>query len=272
MAAPPGRQGGASAAGGTRRARLARDELRSLLLEAGREILYEEGIDTGSTNLTFKRVFDHIEERTGLQLTNASVIRRVWENQADFQADVLVVIAQDEGRPEVDLTLQAVISVLDGADLSTVESRMAAMQQLCRIGGAASSDAVADSANWPLWISVLAIATTTSNPTQRSRVRAALMDGYGTVTKFWEETYGGLMEFLGLRVRRPWTIRQFTIAVTAFSEGYSLRQHVEGDLERFMRPTGPGGEDQEWTLFATGLEALVLQFFEPDPTFVPPAT
>jgi len=38
------------------------------------------------------------------------------------------------------------------------------------------------------------------------------------------------------------------------------------------RPTGPEGEEQEWTLFAAGLEAIVLQFFEPDPAFsLPPA-
>jgi len=34
-----------------------------------------------------------------------------------------------------------------------------------------------------------------------------------------------------------------------------------------IRPTGPNGEDQEWSLFAFGLEALVHQFLEPDPDF-----
>jgi hypothetical protein len=239
------------------------------MLEAGRGILEDEGIETGSNNLTFKRVFDRVQATTGVQLTNASVIRRVWENQADFQADVLVTVAQDEGRPEIEHTVAAVVSVLGDTDLSTLESRLRTVRELCRVGGAASSDAIGNSPNWSLWISVLAIATTARNPAQLQRVRAGLLDGYETVTKFWSETYGGLMEFLGLRIRQPWTLRQFTVAVTAYSEGYSLRQHVEGDMERFLRPTGPDGEDQEWTLFAAGLEALVMQFFEPDPAFVP---
>ena len=228
------------------------------------------GIETGSNNLTFKRVFERVERTSGLQLTNASVIRRVWENQADFQADVLVAVAQDEGRPEIDLTLRAVVPLLDGVDLSSVESRLAGMRELCRVGGAASSDAVGESPNWSLWISVMAIGTT-SRREQRLRVRAALLDGYGSVTKFWEEVYGGLLEFLGLRPRPPWTVHDFTVAVTALGEGYSLRQHVEDGLGRCFRPTGTRGEDQEWTMFAVGLEALAMQYFEPDPGFVPPA-
>ena len=33
-----------------------------------------------------------MEAKTGLRITNASVIKRIWENQADFQADVFVTI------------------------------------------------------------------------------------------------------------------------------------------------------------------------------------
>jgi hypothetical protein len=252
-----------------RRERLSRDELRHLMLEAGQEIVQEEGVETGASNLTFKRVFEHVEKDTGVQLTNASVIRRVWENQADFQADLLAAIARDHERPEIDQTLRAVVEVVDSFDLSTVESRLSAMRELCRVGGAASSETLQTSRNWPLWISVVALATTGSPPEHQSRVRDSLMEGYASVTKFWEENYGGFMDLLGLRFRAPWTMRQYTVAITALSEGYALRQHIEGRLESFTRPTGPDGALQEWTLFAAAMEALVLQFMEPDPEFVP---
>jgi hypothetical protein len=48
-----------------------------------------------------------------------------------------------------------------------------------------------------------------------------------------------------------------------------MRQRVDQQLEGILRPTGPKGEDQEWTLFAIGLEALMQQFFEPDPDWNP---
>src|ERR1035441_8409306 len=75
-----------------RQTKQTREELRAALLEAGREILLEEGLEPGSSNLTFKRAFDRVEKKTGLRLTNASVIRRVWEDQADYQAQALVAL------------------------------------------------------------------------------------------------------------------------------------------------------------------------------------
>src|ERR1700683_1413363 len=140
--------------------KLSREELRATLLAAGQEILHEEGLETGSSNLTFKRVFERVEEQSGLRLTNASVIRRVWENQADFQADVLAAIAYDEGRPEIDLTTSAVVALFEGVALSTPESRARTLSEMCRLGGEASSEAIASSSNWSLWISVVAMATT----------------------------------------------------------------------------------------------------------------
>jgi hypothetical protein len=95
-----------------------------------------------------------------------------------------------------------------------------------------------------------------------------LQEGFEVVLEFWEKLLGRVMQVLRLRLRQPWTVRQFTMAVTAFSEGCSLRQRIDGDAEGIVRPTGPNGEDQEWTLFGAGLEALVHQFYEPDPDHV----
>lgn len=255
-----------------RRAQLTRGELRATLLEAGREILLEEGLDTDSTNLTFKRVFDRVENQTGVRITNASVIRRVWENQADFQTDVLVAIAHDEERPETERTLQALLDLFRSLDLSTPEARDYALGQVCRVGGEASNTAIADSNSFSLWISVMAMAMTTATavPDERRRIQDALRSAYGTVDNFWGEAYAGLAALLGLRIRQPWTSANFVMAVTALNEGFSLRQRVNGHIEWVTRPTGPHGEEQEWTLFAVGLEALARQFFEIDPNFKPP--
>jgi AcrR family transcriptional regulator len=249
-----------------RQAKQTREELRATLLEAGREILLEEGLEAGSSNLTFKRVFERVERKTGLRVTNASVIKRVWENQADFQADVLVAIAHDEARPEAQLTMQSVESVLGTIDVSTPESRARSLQEVCRVGGWASTTAIGDSENFSLWISVMAMATTRPLPDERRRIRAALLEGYEAVSKFWEEIFAGLAELLHVRLRQPWTMRQFVVAVTALNEGCSLRQRMSGHIDLIDRPTGPNGEDQEWTIFGAGLEALVNQFFEPDPS------
>jgi hypothetical protein len=111
----------------------------------------------------------------------------------------------------------------------------------------------------------VALATTSSPSDRRNRVRCALQDGYTTITEFWEQSTGTFMGHLGLRFRAPWTMRQYTIATTALSEGYALRQHIDGRMEPFMLPTGPDAEPQEWTVFGLAMEALIVQCFEPDP-------
>ncbi len=254
--------------GESRQPKRSREELHALLIDAGRSILREEGFGTTSGNLTFKKVYERVERDAGVRLTNASVIRRVWENQAEFQADVLVAIAQDEDRPEIERTIAALSAVFDGLDFSTVESRARAMHEVCRIGAAANGEALLDSPSWSLWINVWAMATAGNSPAQQQRIRPVLREGYNSVNKLWEETYGALAALLGLRVRRPLTIRQFTVAVGALSEGCSMRSRIEGQMEAVFRPTGPDGADQEWTVFAIGLVALVQEFFEPDPDHV----
>ena len=254
-----------------RKARLSREDLRSMLLQEGREVLFEEGFGTGSGNLTFKRVFDRLEKTRGVHLTNASVINRVWKNLIDYQADVLVSIAQDEERPEANGTVQAIVALLTDLDVSTPEARNRAVQAVCRIGGDANSIAIASSVAWPLWIRIAAIATEgPEEEDEGQRLRAALMDGYQYVYSFWSENFSSLMRVFGFRVREPWTLAHFTMAVTAYSEGCSLRQQISGHIEVMTRPTGSDGEDEDWTLFAAGLEGLVNHFLEPDPEFTPP--
>ncbi len=259
-----------------RQTRLPREQLRALMLQTGRDLLTEEGLGTGVDTLSFKRIFGRILDDTGVRLSNASVIRRVWENQADYQADVLALVAADDGLGEYERTFEALAPLFDAIDLTTPASRDRSLVEVCRVGGAANIFALLESPNWSLWIAVWALATA-DNPgaddaqaRYQERIREALVTGYDKVTELWEDAYRALAALLGLRVREPLTIRQFTVAIGALAEGCALRQRVDGQMEGILRPTGPNGEDQEWTLFGMGLEALQRLFFEPDPDWSPP--
>ena len=198
-----------------RRPRHSREEIRVLLLETGRSILREEGPGSGAEVVTFKKVLERLEEEIGIRLTNASVIRRVWENQAEFQADLLVTIALEENQEEIDLTVGAVVPILSDADLTTVESRHAVMRELCRVGGAANLQAMRLSDNWPLWISVWGIARTAQPVEEREKIRAALLAGYDAFNDRIEDAYLAITALLGFRLTRgspcvnspsPWTV------------------------------------------------------------------
>jgi len=245
------------------RERRTRDDLRRTLLEEGRAILADEGLETESSNLTFKRVFDRVQQRTGDRITNASVIRRVWENQAEFQTDVLVAIAQDDARPEIGSTVEAIAGALAGLDLSTASARARALSEVCRVGGNAHAAAIDESTSWTLWINVIALANSSTDVEQRQRIRVALDEGYRSTTAFWNETLGALVDLLGHRVRPPFDLALFVAAVNALTEGSTLRQRTAGQIVSVMRPTGPGGEERQWSLYAIALEALAHQFLEP---------
>lgn len=244
--------------------RRSRTELRDLLLRAGTDLLLQEGLASGAEHLTFKRVLDKLASE-GIRITNASIIGRVWDSQADFQTDVLVSVAEDTVA-ELDTTVQALAEVLKEVDVSTLEHRWEAVRELCRRGGAANLDAMVTSRIWPLWIGAWSVVTSGPRSDSSKQIEQALLRSYDEVTRAHERLYTSLIELCGFRLRQPYTVRQITVAVSALAEGCALRDRVDTDsVRRINRASGPGGSEQEWTLFSVGIEALAHQFLEPDP-------
>ena len=75
--------------------------------------------------------------------------------------------------------------------------------------------------------------------------------------------YDEIAKVYGARIREPYTMKEFATCAFALNQGIASKV-TEGFRRRdITRPTGRNGEDEDWTLFAVGLEALVDQFFEP---------
>jgi hypothetical protein len=243
-----------------------REDLRRDLLRIGVSVLSEEGLRA----LTFKRVFERYEQQTGDRLTNASIIRRVWENQADFRADVLVEVALEENEQEVGRTASAIVPALDQLDLSTPETRQWTLREFCRLGGAANVAYMRESTNWTLWTRIWSLAASGEPIQYRQRIEQALVAGYDAFNEQIEEVYRATARLLGFRLRAPLTFRQFTVAVGTMGQGCGLRDRVDSrGMDGIMLPTGPNGEDQEWTLFGIAFDGVVRQFFEIDPDWQP---
>ena len=240
-------------------------------MTAGLAILHEEGLGIAVRELTFKRVLDRVEADSGIRVTNASVIRRVWEHQADFQSDVLAAVAAaGDSAGEMGATLEALEGVLGALDVSSPDARLRSMSEVCRVAGLTAFRTLVESEQWSLWVGVWVLGATTPPAPDDRRIRDALVEGYLRGSDLWMQMHGAVLPLLGLRPRAPLTLRQFTGSTGALVEGCALRQVGAEDLDVIERPTGPGGSMQEWTLFAIGLEALASEFFEIDPDWVPP--
>jgi len=224
----------------------------------------------GGEALTFKRVSDRVETDTGIRVTNASLIGRIWENQFAYQTDVLASIAADDSSSEIAQTVAGLEPVLLGMDPYSEESRSWTMREVARLTAAANTAALAGSTDWLLWIGIWAMTAVGSTPDRKRRIELALEQAYQAVTQRMEGIYRAGLDFVGYRVRSRLTVRQFTIAVAALAEGCALRDRVDAvQMRGILRPTGPNGEEQEWTLFGLALDALAQQFFELDPDWVP---
>jgi hypothetical protein len=247
---------------GRRRSRI---ELRELLLEAGIQVLREDGLGTGAEQLTFKRVFDLLAATEGVRVTNASVIGRIWENQAEYQSAVLATVAVEEVTDQERAVLEATSAFVACADRSTLEGRRAALRALLRLAAEANLDTGTTSRNWATVVGVWALASGSRGTDASDRIHASLVRAYGSIAERSSAATMMMMDFLGLRVRAPLSVDQFTESCTALVEGCALRDRAGAGIRGIELPTSPDGAMQAWTLLGVGMEALVDQFFEFDP-------
>ena len=113
--------------------RRSRAELRKIVLDAGQDLLLSEGLGSGAEHLSFKRVLSYVEATQGIRITNASIIGRVWENQEEFQVDVVRAIVEKQGNLEVEEAGGALDEVFLRLDTSTLEMRRASLAELIRV-------------------------------------------------------------------------------------------------------------------------------------------
>ena len=248
--------------GDKHRPRLSRDRLRSLLLDSGRAIVLDHGLQTQASSLTFKAALDRAEADTG---SDSECIDH-WphlERPAGVPAGCSDLLCISRLRSEIDAVVAAISPVLLKSDLSTEESRATALREVCRVGGARHVEALRNSSTFALWIGIWSIAASSDSPTERLELYEALVDEYEAINGHFEDAFEHLMDLLKVQVQKPLTVRQFADAVGALVEGCSLRDRVTEGMTSIMRPTGPNGQMQEWTTFSIGLVALGNKFSSP---------
>jgi hypothetical protein len=250
--------------------RRSRSELRELLLSAGKAVLEEDGLRTGA-DLTFKRILDRVEHDTGIRLTNASIIRRVWADQAEFQRDLMAEVVADVNEAgQLAASHELLGPLLDSFDVSTPEARWWALLETARLAGAVAIDSRVGTRNWELWVGVWVVTVTNPSDRRDARLQNALATGLAETGEAWDQLFTTVMRRLGVRMRPPLTLRQLTESSGAMAAGYSLRQASRDERQVVERPTGPDGGLQEWTLLGIALEGMATVYLEIDPDWSPP--
>jgi hypothetical protein len=245
--------------------RRSREELRELILESGREVLLSEGLGTGAEHLTFKRVLAHVETTTGIRVTNASVIRRIWDNQEEFQLDVIRSIVNDQGDREFASTSKVFEEAVGMVDVSTPELRRASLGELIRVScaeyiqSASSSDAAIQ----------MALATYISANLHTSAGSPLVGPFQSLNHRFTEEymvLYQAGLDLVGWRIRPGLKLEDAAATISSLAEGVLMRMVAEpGVLATIAQVRPMDGVTVEWTLLAVGINQIVDFFAEPDP-------
>jgi hypothetical protein len=249
--------------------RRSREELRDLIMEAGRDVLLTEGLGSGAEHLTFKRVLAHVETTQGIRVTNASIIRRIWDSQEEFQLEVIRSIVNAQGDLEVAATSDAFDEALAVMDFSTPELRRASLGELIRVtcAGYIESASTSDAAIQ------MALATYISANLHTS-AGSPLVGPFQTVndrlTLEYMELYKAGLDLVGWRMKPGLSLADGAATISALAEGVLMRMVADPAILTTIPQVRPmDGATVEWTLLAIGMNEIVDFFAEPDPDWAP---
>ena len=247
--------------------RRSREELRALIMEAGREVLQSEGLGNGIEHITFKRVFAHLEATRGLRVTNASVIRRIWDNQEDFQGELIGTIIDAQIDLEVAAVAESVEELTAHVDLSTPELRRGSLAEIIRVASANYLKAASGSdAAIQMALITYVLANPRSDAVAPRRGRFRRTDEW--LSGEYQSIYLAALELVGWRIRPGLSIDDASDAITALADGVVMRMITDVDAARTITQIRPmDGAEVEWTLLAIGTNQIVEFFAEPDPAW-----
>ena len=239
---------------GTRRKR---HELESLILEMGRQLIAEQGLGTGAEHLSFKAVFDQLEVRQSVKVTNASVIGRIWENQEDFQRAVLRSVASGDAL-DLSPTVDCVAAVLAEADLSSIEGRRRALMDACRKGSAVTTETMRSSTGWSTWLALWSLHAAEGSDKSDAEIATLLRSTAARTAEQVAELASSAFDALGFDFAPGLDLTVVTAAIGSFTHGAFLNaDSYDAPARGLPMPTGPNGDVEDWTLMGIGIHSIV---------------
>ena len=242
----------------TRGPRRSSEQIRTLLVDAGLKIVAQDGLANGAEHLTFKRVFDYLEQSQQIRLTHASVIRRVFDSQEDYQTAVLKVIATRGAEDLTSAATSIVQEIILQADLSTPELRRKCLSEVVRVAGNTASEVLRTSPMWRAWIGVWALSASGNKSTAGEEIKEALSSTYDQIDQSAYDFYLQALGIFGVQFKPGISLHSFTVAASSIIEGCSLRDLVDpAKVASLELPTGENGALETWSLQSVALMALV---------------
>lgn len=253
-----------------------REILRRLVVRAGLDVLERDGLGLRPDAITYAKVFAHLEETRGLKVSRASVHRRIWADQDDFQHEVLAAAAvQTSPYHHVEEVHDGVQAVLDAVDQLGLDGRER-VRAFCRIAGRALIEIYLTSEEFRRFQMLKAAARSESSDVTAG-LRAAIHARSDGDRNERLSPFGSVFEALGLRAKPELglgfdeavdvVMRLIQVLIT----GTHLDHHAGFPAAASRAQSSLDAEDEAWPLtnFGLGFLAFVELFFELDPSTRP---
>jgi AcrR family transcriptional regulator len=285
---------------GARPERVAAEEVRQRMLEAGRELALEAGAALTIEHLRLEEVIQRAR-------VPRSSVYRLWAYREQYTDDLLCYLAGPGSSfadrtvfdPETVTVIGRVLSE-NVHRLATPDGRRALMCEVVRLSVARNYTALTESPPWRLQMALMATLGSTRSGEARQHIAAALEDSQRRSRESLVAVLGQISQVLGLRLRSPaYTLDHVQLAGGLLVQSLALRnvqvQAARGTVDGAGHHAGPDGlgtasdtalvdgllnapvpgpgldgEPAEWTLAAFAYLGVIDSFLELDPDFVPP--
>jgi hypothetical protein len=204
--------------------RVAAEEVRQRMLDAGRELALEAG-----ASLTIEHL--RLEEVIQRARVPRSSVYRMWAYRDDYIDDLLCYLAGRGSwfgdRPVLDPETSRVASRVVGSNrhlLATPEGRRALLCEVIRITSANNYEALSQSGPWRLHMALIATLGSSRSEDARRRVAEALEHSQRRTRESVAAILSQLSQVLGLRLRDPaYTFEHMQMASGLLIQGMALR-------------------------------------------------
>jgi AcrR family transcriptional regulator len=292
---------------GGRPERVAAEEVRQRMLDAGRELALEAGAALTIEHLRLEEVIQRAR-------VPRSSVYRLWAYREQYTEDLLCYLA-GPGSSFADRTLfdpetaNVIGRVLQENMhlLATLDGRRSLMCEVVRLSVARNYTALSESLAWRLQMALMATLGSTRGGLARRRIAAALEASQRRSREGLVAVLAQISQVLGLRLRDPaYTLDHVQLAGGLLVQSMALRNvqvqaalgpadaGLDGTVLHGALPGGDGpdgaadtamvnglmnapvpgpgldGKTADWTLAAFAYLGVIDSFLELDPDFVPP--
>ncbi len=231
------------------RPRLSRDHLHDLMLDAGMELLQEEGLGSGTAPVGYADAFRWLAENRKITVSRAQVHRRIWDSVADYRHDVLASISTNPPTDGYNDAVVRALSTLPDLDIDqlSVDERLRVLVDFARTMTRTNAQFLKHREAMAAYDAVEVLQSFGgAKPTAELRGQiqvsdAQILDRYSAIYTYVAHVFGCSP---GADLGLDWTegIELYAELLDVINHGSSGRSSFETELEKLRLG------DEEWTV------------------------